>query len=156
MALAIAARVGALTISFPIGDAIDRVRVRLVRGLLQPAPDEILDVIVERIDFTLHRELGVLGRDVSGLAESRIVARHFIDAPTLNAIVVVGTEQHFRIHVPVGNESVVPLGRIAVLAAREKCRALFDQCLERFSGKEFQEHVLVLSISNREPILAKS
>ena len=94
VALAVAARVSALAISFPIGNAIDRVRIRLVRGLLQATPNEILDVVIERLDFALHRKLGILGGEVSGLAKAGIVTRHFIDAPTLNAIVVVRTEQH--------------------------------------------------------------
>ena len=103
MALAVATTIKTLAICFPIGDAIDRVRIRLVGGLLQSAPNKIPDVVIERLDFTLHRKLGILGGEVRRLAKAGVVAGHLINAPTLNAVVVVGTEQDFRIHVPIGD-----------------------------------------------------
>src|SRR5215831_4779838 len=127
MTLTVATRIEALTIRLPVRNAIDAVWIRLAGGLLQSTPDKIPDVVIERLDFSRHRELGVLGGQISRLAEPWIVAGHFVDAPTLNPVIVVRTQQHFRIHVPVGNQPVVPLGWIAVLAVRQKCRALLDK-----------------------------
>ena len=91
VALAVASRVETLAIRLPVGDAVDGVRKRLFPRLLQPAPDKILEVVIERLNLSLHWELGVLGGKVGGLAESGIVTGDGIDAPTLDAIIVVRT-----------------------------------------------------------------
>src|SRR5262245_36252897 len=92
--LPVAPGIGAFAIGLPIRNSVDAVRVWFAGCLLQAAPDKILDVVIERFDLALHRELRVLGGEISGLAQSGVVASDFIDAPTLNPVIVVGTQQH--------------------------------------------------------------
>src|SRR5262249_16658175 len=95
MLLSVAARIDGVSISLPIRDAIDGVRIRLLSGLLQPSPNKILDVVIKGFNFVLIRKFGVLGGQIGGVGQSGIITCHSIDTPTLNAIVIVRTQEYF-------------------------------------------------------------
>ncbi len=150
-----AAGVLALAVRLPVGDAVDAVGERLLRRALQPAPDEVLDVVVERVHLALHRHLRVLRGQERGLAEAGIVARDRVDAPAADAVVVVGAQHHVRVHRPLGQQAVVPERGIARLMRRDERRALRHQRLERLRAEELEVHAPVVAEAHRQPVLAE-
>src|SRR4030095_9323955 len=155
MSLSITTRIDALAIGFPVRNAIDAKRIRFTGRLLQTTPNEVIDIVIECSDFTLHWVLGVLGGERSRLSQTRVVTGHRVDTPALNAIVIVGTQQDLRLHVPVGNEAVIPLVLVAMLTSRQEGCAFLDQGFEWFSREEFEKHVFSFTVTNGQPVLAE-
>ena len=155
MKLAAAIGLRAVAVFFPIGNSVDAVRIRLVRRPLQTAPDEMLDVIIERFDFPPVGILGLLRREIRRMTQPGVIAGDGVNAKAADAIVIVRAQQQLLVHRPLGDESVVPFGRVAMLAVRDERRAFLDQRLERFGGKEFQVNVLIVAVTNEQTIFAE-
>ena len=91
----------------------------------------------------------------AGLLRPGIVAGDFIDPPALDPVVVVGPQQHLGLHVPFGDQAVVPLGRVAVLAAGDEGGPFLDQGFQRFGAEELQEHLPPVAVADGQPVLAQ-
>ena len=113
------------------------------------------DVIVQRLDFALDRIFRVLRGEKRRLAKSRIVTGHGVIAGARNWGVIVGADEFFIAHVPVGDETVIPFGRVAVLRTGEEGAAFFDQRFQRLGGKKFQIHVTIVRVADRETIFTE-
>src|SRR5207244_4146220 len=84
------------------------------------------------------------------------IARYRVNAPALYTVIVVGAEQDLGIHVPVGDQAVIPFGGIAMLAPGDKRRALFVESFERFGREEFKISLRTRTILYCQTILAQS
>ena len=148
--------IAALAVGFPVRNAIDSIGRGFVSAALQAAPDKMLEVMVERFDFRLHREPGVLRGQKCRLGQPGIVTRHLIDAPAFDAVIVVRAQQRLAFHVPLRKQTVVPLIRVAVLTSGDKGRTLADERLYRFCREKLKHHLPTIPISYRQPVLAQA
>ena len=153
--LTVASGIAAVAVRLPVWNAVNAVSIFFFSSALQSAPNEMFNVIIERLDFALHRILRVLRREKRRLAQAGIIARHCVNSRARYGRVIVGTDQFLSVHVPIRDKAVVPFAGITMLGSREKRAAFFDQRLERFGGKKFQKHLLVFSVVNGQAILAE-
>ena len=105
----VAPRVIAVAVLVPGLDAVDRVGMRFLLGHLQAAPDEVVDVVVERRDLGLIGEDRVLRRDERCLAQARIVTTHDVLA---QAVQIVGRSLDVVQRIPFGDQPFVPLAAV--------------------------------------------
>ena len=155
MELTVAARVGAIAVLFPVRNAVDRVRIGFVGGALQTTPDKMREVIIKSAYFALDGKLSILGCEERRLGQTRVVAGNFINAEAADAVVIIRAKLHLALHVPLAEQPVVPLVRIAHLMGRDKSSAFVNQGLEGFRDKEFQAGMLPLSIMNAHFVFAE-
>ena len=144
----------AVAIDLPIGNAVDRIGVRFLIGFLQPTPNEILDVILNGVDFCLRGIEDVFSRDVGRFAQNGVVGS---DRVRLQAVEVVRTTEDLVLHVPLRKKGVVPLARILVLLVRyEKRSPLLVQGFQRFGDEKFKREIAALAIVKFQKILPQA
>ncbi|KGJ67468.1 hypothetical protein BJA5080_08323 [Bradyrhizobium diazoefficiens SEMIA 5080] len=150
------AGIAAFPVLLPIGYAVEAVGVCLLCGTLQPAPDERVYIPIQRRHFRHIRMLGILGREVSGLAQPGIITRHLVDAPTLDPVVIVRAKQDLRLHIPLAKQTVVPFGRVTMLPLHDEGCALLHHRLDGLGSGEFKKCLARTRLVQGQPVLAQS
>jgi len=146
-------RRAAFPVDLPVGDPVDAVGIFFLVRALELAPDEIPDMIFQRLDFPGVRIINVLLGEIGRLAEGRIVAGHPV---VFQPVEVIRTPQDRVLHVPFGKQPVVPLGRVAVeLTVRQEGRPLLVERFQRLGDEELEPQApAVLPEADGQPVFA--
>ena len=148
---------GRVAVDVPVRRAVDAVGVgRLVAAALELAPDEMLEVVLDRLDLFLVRKDDVLGREEGGLAEAGIVAGQGVDHAVEEDVRVLDRPGDLGRHVVGPVDAVPPFRRVLDLLARdEEGRPLLDQRLQRLGDEELEEGPAAAVVDDRQHVLAE-
>lgn len=92
MCLSAVPRIRGIPQRMPVRDSIDAIGKRLILRLLQPSPNEMLYVVIQRVDLGLGRMYGLERRQERRLGKPRVIAAHLINPPSADLIIIVGAQ----------------------------------------------------------------
>ena len=146
-----------VAVDVPVRRAVDAVRIgALVVAALQPSPDEVLQVILQRLDLLRVGEGDVLRCQIRRFAEARIVAGQSVDHAVQEDVRVVDGPGDLRLHVVWPVDSVPPLRRVLdLLLVDDEGRALLDQGFHRLGDEKFEIGLAPAVVPDRQHVLAE-
>jgi len=140
----------------PLARAIDAVRIRpFVIGALESTPDEVLEVVFERVDLPLVRVGDVLGGDVGRLAQAGVVAGEDVDHAVEEDVGILDGARDPVFHVVGAVDAVPPLGGILdLLLVDDEGGALLDEGFQCFGNEELEVGFAPAVVDDRQHVLS--